>query len=56
MKPQRDVWLLALANGGNLLPSDAISRAVKLNVLSGDPQVFPNIFFFRAVILNAPPL
>jgi len=24
MKPQRDVWLLALPNGGNLFPSDAI--------------------------------
>jgi hypothetical protein len=32
MKPQRDVWLIALPNGGNLLPSDAISQAVKLNV------------------------
>jgi hypothetical protein len=28
MKPQREVWLLALPKRGNLLPSDAISRAV----------------------------
>ena len=28
MKPQRDVRLLALPNGGNLLPSDAIGQAV----------------------------
>jgi hypothetical protein len=32
MKPQRNVRLLDLPNGGNLVPSDAIGRAVQLNI------------------------
>jgi hypothetical protein len=28
MKPQRDVWLLALSKRGNLVPSDPIGQAV----------------------------